>query len=361
MNQVNAQNLSSAPSSCLSPNAVTCLTATVGPLAPIAGQPYQYTVDVPTPAGTKVFNWFVTTDQTFITSGSGLTASVSAIGGAHVAAVDAGLGGTYNDTDGTGIGTETINITWNSFTPDAANPVFLVIYVENTDLCTVDNLEAFIIEPQFAFTLDIANIEDDGTALAADASDCVSEIVSAQWNATDGIVVDYGENYLYFHVNAANFYDSWMPSFQLSGVNIAATASAVQAVDWAYPAGAVAGTWVGTTTSDDLNYVSATAVDVQASGASSVGTDGECIIVRVHIVHNQDETITQQDVVLAVNGTMYDGSATAGNEYANSDLDDIDYASCSAVDFDDSATHILTPRPDINESAPTPFVTKDRL
>lgn len=355
-NNAYAQNLSAQPADCLDPTPVTCLTATVGPLAPIAGQPYQYTVDVPTPTGTKTYNWFVTTDQTFIDATTGLTTNISAIGDAYIAAVNTGLGGTYNNA--TGGGTETINITWNSFTPDAANPVFLVIYVENTDLCTVDNLEAFIIEPQFAFTLDIANVAADGTALAADASDCVSNIVSAEWDGTD-INMDYGENYLYFHVVAANFYNSWMPSFQLSGVNI--SGSAVQAVDWAYPAEAVSGTWHGTSSSDDLNYTSTEAVAVQASGATSVGEEGECIIVRVHIDHNQDETITQQDVTLAVNGRMFDGSAASGAEYNNTALDDIDATSCAAVEFDDSATHILTPRPDINEDSPSPFVDKERL
>jgi hypothetical protein len=159
---------------------VTCLTS--DELHPVPGTDYDYTVNVPTPPGTKYYNWFVTQDQNFIT-GSTLTTAIEANDGtgAHIQATGAG----YNDP-GTiptpGTGTNTINITWKSFTHDPAAPVFLVIYVQNDDACTTDNIQVYVIEPAHAFTLDIANIGIDGSAQGDNFEMCVSDVVSAVYN-----------------------------------------------------------------------------------------------------------------------------------------------------------------------------------
>ena len=53
-------------------------------------------------------------------------------------------------------------------------------------------------------------------------AECVSPIESATYNQLDDntpgemLTVDYGENWVYFVVNAANFIDSWRPRFQIS-------------------------------------------------------------------------------------------------------------------------------------------------
>ena len=115
------------------------------------------------------YKWLVTQDKTFIDA-TGLVATPEVVGANHIFATGTG----YNDV---GTASSTINITWSSFTHDAANPVFLVIYVENTVTCMTDNIEVYIIEPKHAFTLDIANIALDGSTQSATYATCVSPVV----------------------------------------------------------------------------------------------------------------------------------------------------------------------------------------
>lgn len=354
-----AQNLTTAPTSCLTPNAVQCIE-TDNPLSPIAGKEYTYTVDVPTPNGTKNFNWLVTQDKDFITvnSSTGLpelsaTPEAGNGSGAHIMAA----GANYNTTPGA----NNVKITWKAFNVDPANPVFLIIYVTNTDACLTDNLEVYIIEPVNAFTLDIANIDINGGTQAADYATCVSQVQSASWDGSK-VVVDYGTNYLYYVVNAANWNNAWLPSFQVNSTT--GLGARTVSVDWAYPAEAVSGTWNSTTASGST-YTSAS--NVEASTANgSVGEAGECIIVRVSVDHFTEETIAQFDVELAVDGVIMTESTAGSGTFDTQGVGDVHYAgtagdgTCGEEDgfTNDKITQLITPRPDINEGTPS-FQTKE--
>src|SRR5690606_3074530 len=117
----------------------------------------------------------------------------------------------------------------------------------------------------FGFTLDIAAIAPDGTVdnTTRTAEECVSPVESASW-AADVLTVDYGQNYIFYSVNAANFTHSWQPAFTKA---IAGATSSLGDVEWAYPADAVVGTgW------------NAATVPVEAQTTDgAVGPDGECI------------------------------------------------------------------------------------
>lgn len=355
-----APNLGGA-ATCPAPTPIntTCIAADA--LHPIPGTPYDYEVNVPTPTGTKYYDWFVTQDMNFITTSS-LTGAIEANNGtgAHIQATGTG----YNDP-GTpptpGSGTNTINITWKSFVHDATAPVFLVIYVKNEDGCTTDNIQVYIIEPRHAFTLDIANIGIDGSAQANLYGTCVSPIFGAQYNVGTGeIEMDYGVNYIFFIVNAANYTESWLPSFQIGGAGIAGT-RVVTAVDWAYPADAQTGTWQNMTgDGTGTNWTTTTEV-VEAQVGTTVGSTGECIIVRVTVDNNKAETITDAVVSLAVDGVMLN---PATNDYSNASLGDIHYADCTIDGFtNDVISQTLTARPDIQDATTPPagddFVPQD--
>lgn len=345
-----APNLGGA-ATCPTPTPVntTCIAADA--LHPIPGSPYDYTVNVPTPTGTKYYDWFVTQDMNFITASS-LTTAIEANNGtgAHIQATGAG----YNDP-GTpptpGTGTNTINITWKSFVHDPTAPVFLVIYVKNEDGCTTDNIQVYIIEPRHAFTLDIANIGINGAAQPDLYGTCVSPVVSAVYDpGLTQVVMDYGVNYVFFTVIAANFTESWLPSFQIGGAAIGVDSRIVTAVDWAYPAEAQSGTWhLMTGDAAGINWTTA-AEDVEAQGGTTVGLAGECIVVRVTIDNNKSETITDAVVSLAVDGRMLN---PATSDYSNAALDDIHYADCSIDGFtNDVISQTLTARPDVQDATP---------
>ncbi len=346
-----AQTLTDVPEN-ITPAAVTCLSSDA--LHPVPGTEYEYSVNVPTPAdGSFTYNWFVTQDASFISS-SALTENIEAGDGTgdHIQATGTG----YNDES---TGTSSINITWKSFMHDSDTPVFLVIYVENTNACSTDNLEVYMIEPVHSFTLDIANLTVAGEA-ANDEYDgtCVSAVTSVGYNSVSGEVeFDYGENYLYFIVSAANFTNSWQPSFQVGGTGISGSRS-VSAVDWAYPSDATSNENWHSMTDGGSGSWNTNAENVTAQDGNTVGGDGECIVVRMLIDNNQAETITSAEFTLAVDGVMYDPSS---EDYSNNSYSDIHYDDCTDDDFDnDLVTQYLSPRPDINAVSPTTFIDSNR-
>jgi hypothetical protein len=292
---------------------ITCLSNDA--MHPVPGTPYTYSISIPSIPGEKTYKWIVTQEQTYLTDGVLNLSNAESTGGIHIAAA----GDELNTTTNAGVG-ETIGITWKSFTHDPAKPVFVVIYVENTDGCTTQNVKAFQIEPRQAFTLDIANLKADGTVsvYGEQLESCVSNVASAKYDpaATEGIIYDYGTDYSFFVVNAAGFTGSWQPEFQLSGI----TDNQTVTTEWAY-----AGT-------PAIWNPAVTTVNVKdASG--SAGSAGECIIVRVTIKHNSDEVTTALNITLAVDGT-------------SNSMADIHHADCTADGFaNDIAIHVLKPRP----------------
>lgn len=350
-------HLTTALSACPGVTAVTCLSNDA--LHPVPGTAYDYTVTVPTPAGTPTFNWFVTQDQTFVTA-SVITAVAEANAGTglHIAATGTG----YNDPT---TGAATINITWKAFTHDATKPVFLVIYVKNTATCTNDNMQVYIIQPVHAFTLDLANVDLGGATHATDFDGpCAAPVASASYDpATQTVLMNYGINYLYFAVTAANYTGAWKPSFQVTGTTITGTAGdrAVTAVDWTYPT-----TSTSTTATDwhtaplsGTDFVSTDVVKAQATN-KTVGSGGECIVVRVTIDNGRAETLAKEAISFAVDGITMTESTVGSGTYDTAGLGDIhftDGGSPSACPwYDDFTNDVVTqnimPRPDIQTATP---------
>jgi hypothetical protein len=340
---------------------VTCpVPRTVDPIClpsdalhPVAGTPYNYVVSVPTPLGTKEYTWFVTQDPAFIAAGVLTAIREFPIPSLHIAATGSG----YNDPL---TGSNTLSITWKSFVPDPLLPVFVIINVKNTastpDACVSQNMKVFKILPVNAFTLDIANVNAAGVSQAYETpiDRCIHDVVTATYNATapEGVLYDFGIDYLYYVITAANFSTSWKPSAQLTGVNAQET---VTAVEWARPTDFAFATphamplAAGTYTSTDPVLVLA------ASGF--VGAAGECILIRVTIDHTnaalQYQGLTDEVITLAVDGiTALTATPPIPDVHYSSTLP-VANANCGLPDgfLFDKAQQTLKPRPDITAPA----------
>jgi hypothetical protein len=340
---------------------VTCpVPRTVDPIClpsdalhPIAGTQYTYSVTVPNPPGTKEFTWFVTQDQNFIVAGA-LTANRDPGDGTGTWVASSSAG--YNNPPAS----NSVDITWKAYTYNPLLPVFVVINVKNTastsDACVSQNMRVYKIQPMNAFTLDIANVTLAGAAAAYETpiDRCIHDIVVATYQAApEGVVYDFGIDYLYYVVTAANFSTSWKPSVQLTGVDAQET---VTAVEWARPNDfafatphaftLAAGTWTST---DVVNALAA---------SGTVGPAGECILVRVTIDHTngglQYQGTSDETITLAVDGlTDLAAVPPVGDIHYSSTLP-IPNALCGLVDgyqFD-KAIQTIKQRPLIQDNTP---------
>ena len=330
-------------------------------LHPLPGKTYTYTIGVTPAVGSNTTDpgyvqWFVYDATTYgdaIIDAGVLTTDIEPNDGSSKFLLSAETA-KYNSITNEDV---SIDISWHPF--DAfTNEILLVAYVMGEDGCA-DNIEVWRIEPAFSFTLDIAGLMPDGSLPASgNANECVSPVQDATYDGVN-LTMDYGENYVFFTVTAANFVHSWKPTFAVTSTG---TSVELADVSWAYPDEAIKadanGVANGTWNAHDAPVI--------AQGGDAVGAEGECIIVRVYLDHGNVENDVASAVTLTVDGVMYDVSAATGAEYDNtallSDLDPNDAGDC-IVGSNDSATYDLTPRPNITEVKPTtadgPFEPKN--
>lgn len=385
---------------CISPTTLTCF-GVASALKPAVGVPYTYTITSTDAAnsGNEKVHWFVVNNADLGTDG--LIATQADM--AHIAAlVDPANGteyllsatsGVYNIpvTDASPNTTDAITLSWNYFNGQS-EVVLLVAYVYDALNCT-DNIEVYRIFPQFSFTLDIAAIDQDDNSThmagaSTTANECVSPIESASYSAAgsgsdspgDGtLTVDYGENYLYFMVNAANFVGGWDPIFDFTYDGVGTITDA----DWTYPNAADDNTpavWHEIDISSGLTDATSATKVIAGGGAAAadgtslnavtdlvpVGADGECIIVRVRIDHGTSaENTVLRTLNVAVDGVMYDPTAASGSEWSSTatlaDFEEDDGADADLSclqNYNDGVDNVdfeITPRPNIITTNPTPF------
>lgn len=351
MNKSYGQDPSNLPAvtACAPVTPLACSTG-ADALHPMPGQTYSYTVTVtPAVAAGGFVRWFVynttANADAIITGGSILTAAglAEADGGGSQFLLDA-ENGVYNSITNTD---PSIDISWQSFN-GTTTEILLVAYVQANTANCADNIQVWRIEPSFSFTLDIASLMPDGTrnygGTATNATECLTPVQSAIYNGTN-LTMDYGENYVFFTVTAANFVHSWQPTFALTN-NTQSSVAAATDITWAYPAQAIlaAGTW---------NAVTAPVLAQAGSGA--VGAGGECIVVRVHVDHNnigENNATAARNIILGVDGIMRDANGGGYTTVSLSDLDNPAAAGACVVGSNDVARYDLTPRPAIVESNP---------
>lgn len=350
------QNIT-APIVNVAPQAITCLNDDA--LNVIPGKAYTYTVTVPNiVATTGEFTWFVTQDPAFISGGVLNTTSAESPSGTGTILAGVGTGGGYNNTPA-GSGTATIQLLWKIFDP--TKDIFVVIQVKGTDAsdCAVNNLKVYKILPKNAFALDIANVDASITTPAALTygtahATCLPGIVSATWDATAKTVkYDYGQNYIYYLVSAANFSGAYNLSFRING---AATGEIITA-EWAYNTGTtLSWTSLALTGTPPAQITATATVNAQATNGT-VGATGESILVRLLVDHTTSTTVFNEGIVAQPIALSIDG--TTGGALALPDLHHATGTGCGLADgfTNDVATHTLRPRPRVDASTPTPFVT----
>ncbi len=299
------------------------VSCTTDALHPIPGVPYDYSVTTDPAGGT--FTWWATTNTDFITSGV-----LNNTGALTTPDVTPTTAGDYNMPTSS----SSIQLTWSTDVLAAASgtsptPTFVAVYYEAPAGSCADNLKVYQIEPVNAFIVDIKNLENKTLApLAYSTSDsqCFDEVQSATWSST-GMQYDYGTNTLYFEVVAANFTEEWTPTFQITGLDAAQTAS----IEWDYD------TTFGNAVSVTSGTTSSTAVATNVTDTSN----GVSIFVKVTVDHDVFEGIADENITLAVTGT---------NKAGQSDVLATD-CTTSAAFSDNEATQTLTRRPEVTPMA----------
>lgn len=311
------------------------LSCTPGPLTPLAGVAYDYSATV-VPANGN-FTWWATKDVNFINAGANNLATRLNVGtDLLTASPNYGIpGGPTNAS--------TVNITWSSATlagTTDVSPTFVVVQNDAVSPGCANNLKVYQIKPINGFTVDIKNMDQAKAPLAyaAPYSFCVSNIASARYSG-GAIVTDYGTNIMYFEVVAANFTGSYTPSFQLSGLQPGQTVTSLELyTDPAFATAAIP----TTLTAGIYSPAAPIAVDGSVTNTST----GVSIYVKLTIANGTYETLTDEPVTLAVNGTN-----------AGGDKDVVNTDCVTQTDFEDIAVQTILARPKVTAVAPGVFVT----
>jgi len=316
------------------PQPISC---TDDPLHPIAGKPYDYSAILNPTGGTTY--WYATKSTSFITAGVRSAIEIPADGNTILS------GATNYRTSGASASSPTkANITWTSAGLkgiNATNPLFMVL--EYKGPTCANNMKVLQILPKNAFTVDILNLKSSGLSpltYGTTDSQCFADIASAKFDAPSGkMVYDYGINHLYFEVVAANFTGSFTPSFKLSGLKTGQSALIEWTVDKSFTSGLAAlGTSQNATTGTSLSFTGSV---VNTTVANT--TAGVSVYVKVTITNGLYEGLTDDDIVLAVEGVNDSGEP------------DIDNATCAAPasTYEDSATQTLKMRPTVSADPTT--------
>ena len=375
---------------CITAQPLTGCTSTDA-LQPVQGVEYTYTVASTT--GNETVRWFVinNADLKDATIGGAVDSIINSnndiiavTNNTYIDAIDGtgaydnsstsyilslGANNSYNDPASTN---HSIDISWKYFDGFLPNEVLLVAYVEDEVACT-NNIGVFRIIPQPSFSLDVAVLSQSGDSVAAPGTatygECVSPIEFATYTAADNttpngtLTVDYGENWAYFIVNAANYIDSWRPSFQIT-YNGGVGYNALEA-SWAY-----AGDAASTTGWNDIVNIDGSAfedIPVIAGGSEAspgaIGdgvvpaAGGECIVVRVRMdwgtLYEHDDAV--RTLSFAVNGIYYDGvGSDISDLYDDEDVfGDLHTTTCDQDGFtNDAVDYNITPRPEVEPGTP---------
>jgi len=310
---------------------------------PIAGKKYVYKA-ASTQAGNYTF--WSTKDMNFIST-VGTTTTTNIATKLTTPADLLTASANYATADAT----DNVEITWSDVILNGtttAAPTFVAV---NQDGTCANNLKVWSILPIKAFTVDIRNIDNanpTGTSKAFDATDdqCFDIVRGAKFNpVSSAMEYNFGTQVLYFEVIAANFTNSWTPTFTLSALGNGQTA----VIEWAYNAAFTNPATPVVVTSGTL---SATAVTTAATSTSL----GVSIFVRVTITNNTFEGIASMPVSLTVDGV---NSVNQWDVENNTLVAAGPLCGAGALnDKMDVATQTINPRPTVTPVAPsTPFVT----
>ena len=342
------------------------------PLTPVPGRAYTYRVNVPSPNGEKTYHWFVTQDTLFIENG-GIIATPEQRETSTILA----SGSAYYNTPSVGDEHNEIELTFQSFTLENDEYVFVVIYVVNDDEdgCITDNLKVYRIQPLHAFTLTIANI--DGGAIDPGMTEiCVDDVQSARFDpdhgVNGGVVYDYGQNEFYYAVAAANFSGDFRLAATFSGLQGATpdgNAEQLATIYWGTSLADVqAATTGGVGITDAITELGVISPPAGSYGEGALETDEDAafmLYIKVVVEHREFEAANADgyEYTLALDAILPDAGGLYGDHDNDNPLGDLDnlanvLADCGRNAFGEHnwATQLLLPRPTITPVDPDEFL-----
>ncbi len=320
------------PGSSPRPLPTDCAT---GPLSPIAGVPYTYGADVTPPGGTAV--WYATTSTTFMEDGNRVATPLTVGSGNPIAAA-----ANYLVNDSPVINPTETSITWTSSALAAVDNInnFLFVVVEYTAAAAdcSNNMKVYRINPVNAFTVNVKNLN---TVYGVDDPQCYAPVKGAVFNpGTLDMTMDYGSNTLLFEIVAANFTESWTPTFALNGLSGAQRAD----VFWSYTSDFAIENSLGT------NLGNGTINGQEVTTSITDTSNGVSIFVKVVVHNNTYEGISNDPI------TLYAMGLNAADE---SNIDNFSASPSCTVNITDiadadSAYQTLEARPAVDENPAPP-------
>jgi hypothetical protein len=322
---------------------------------PSAGTDYSYVVTIPPTGGYTgvggVYNWYITQDVNLLNT----LAIIPAVNANFSVNVGAGLS-TYNSLVPGGT-TNTIGLQW---TPAASGQVFYLVlkYSESNPNaiapgCAAQNIRVWQINPNNAtnFLLAISGASNNGTALTI-ANQCAADVDGATVIPGSPTKIDYnyGENIIYYRVDATGTTGNWTPSIRLPLLAGAALSQVYAIAEWNDDVTGVAGTWTAfagapfPNTGGDFTSPIPAAIADPLLGAS--------ILIRVRISNVNYETLANQPITVGIDGYLPSGLSDIIGPGAVLPALPCD----QEVVFGKQATYTILARPDITPVT-GPFIT----
>ena len=298
-------------------------------LHPVAGVPYVYKATVTPSPGT--YEWWATKDANFITApnttnmSTYLKSPTTTVTGTDLITQSTNYAKTGQTSDQVTItwGDVVLNTTKYQTVPGATpSPTFVVVrYVSGGTECA-DNLKVYELDPINAFTVDIKNIDAadfSSKGYGVSVNQCPANVSKATY-VNKAMVYEYGINYLYYEVVAANFSSYWVPTFTLTGKH----AQQTYAVEYTY---ADPSTWTATPPTWTAVVNGTTHFNVDPTVTTTAG--GVSVFIRVTLTNNNYEGLALRTITLAADGQNSVGtwdiinSATTCTATAAADSNDL--------------------------------------
>lgn len=306
-------------------------------LNPAAGVPHAYQVSTNTApyTGGGTYTWYVTKNAADLMTGA-MADDSDFKATAKTAELSAYNSTVQADTK------DKLELTWKTEAIVSGDPYFLVLkYSENNGTCDAMNMKVMKIQPLNQFMLDIDPVKDAaGTAFAdpTSAAVCAADVDGASYDASaDKVTYTYGENELYYKVNAKGFVGEWKPQIKLPA--LATGGQKYVSAQWSSDNGSTWKDFTGLTQD-------ASSQDLTSTELASItdATSGTPIIVKIVVDNERYETLADQSLEVATDGT-YGGT---NNDSLNDKKDD-----CSADEdaFADKDTTTIKARPTVTATS----------
>lgn len=320
-----------------------------GGFTPAAGLPYTYDVSISGNGYTGIgtYDWYVTQDVNILTN-------IIPLSNNYFTVNETAPYSTYHSGTST---TNQINLTWSPLSITSGIFYLVLRYSESNNgaspACSAENIRVWQIAPINTFMLAIEGATSGGAAFA-NAEQCAAPLVSAVVTPTVPPTVSYtyGLNEIYYRVTGSGILGDWKPSIRIPA--LLGLGQNYVAVDWNQDITGVGGTWqtfnvaAGNTAGGD--FVSTALANITNA------VTGTPILIRVKIANVNYETLSDQPILVGVDGYLPTAFTTSDINGGSGPLPD---PCAEAAVFAKTATYTILARPTITKGGTMPaFIQK---